>query len=248
MALSNIATTNTFTEQMVRLNQVIFELNKYIDGQAISQGNITVTGAVAGGEMLMNVVGNTKSTRVFVGDGSLALPAITRALGANVGIYFPSDNTMAFVSSSNAILTIASSGNTGIGVTTPSAKLDVEGTFRANGVSYFGSNVGINKAAPSRALDVVGDIWATGDITMESDARTKDEIVPIASALDKVMAMQGVSYIKRDTGKPQMGLIAQELQKIMPSAVSTQSDGTLGVNYQSLIAVLIEAVKELKGK
>jgi hypothetical protein len=248
MALSNISLLNTFTEQMVRVNQLVVEMNKWIDGNAYSLGTITVNGATFNREMLLDVQGNTKSTRVFVGDGSLAIPSIARSAGANVGIYFPAANTMALVAASNAAVTVLPSGNVSVGSSSASAKLFVEGTFSANGRTYFGANVGINKLAPTRALDVVGDIWATGDITMESDARMKTDIKPLNDALAVVGMLDGVQYNKIDTGRPQIGLIAQDVQKWVPSAVSTQPDGTLGINYMSLVAVLIEAIKELKTK
>jgi hypothetical protein len=104
--------------------------------------------------------------------------------------------------------------------------------------------VGINDITPSYHLDVNGTIRATGDVISDSDRRLKSEIKPITNAVDTVKALSGKSYIKDD--KPNIGLIAQEVEEVMPFMVHTASDeiGTKSVNYQNMVALLIEAVKE----
>ncbi|MGE3823592.1 MAG: tail fiber domain-containing protein, partial [Bacteroidia bacterium] len=85
-----------------------------------------------------------------------------------------------------------------------------------------------------------------------SDERLKKNITPIGGALDKIMALQGVTYNWRtdmavnqglDDGK-QYGLIAQELEKIIPELVDTDKEGWKAVEYSHLVPVLIEAIKE----
>jgi hypothetical protein len=108
----------------------------------------------------------------------------------------------------------------------------------------FNGNVGIGDTTPSYKLDVNGTIRATGDVIADSDRRLKSEIKPITNAVDTVKALSGKSYIKDD--KPSIGLIAQEVEEVMPFMVHTASDemGTKSVNYQNMVALLIEAVKE----
>ncbi|MGE0637066.1 MAG: tail fiber domain-containing protein, partial [Bacteroidia bacterium] len=85
-----------------------------------------------------------------------------------------------------------------------------------------------------------------------SDARLKVNIKPLEGALSKVMAMQGVTYNwnkeleqnKPLTDKLQYGLIAQELEKIIPELINTDEDGWKGIEYSHLVPVLIEALKE----
>jgi hypothetical protein len=87
-----------------------------------------------------------------------------------------------------------------------------------------------------------------------SDRRFKENIKPIASALEKVTKLQGVTFTwnandypgKFFTEDPQVGLIAQDVEAVLPEAVLTDNDGFKSVTYDKLTAVLIEAVKEMK--
>lgn len=244
MTLSNISVTNTFTEQMVRLNQVIFEMNKVTDGEYISSGNVKFLGTSTSGDIVANVDGTARVTTLQLKDGSVTYPSLTRAAASNVGIYFPSTNTMSLVAASNDVVYLTAAGNVAVGRTHANAKLDVNGTLLVSGRTVINANVGINKAEPAYALDVVGSIWATGDINMESDARVKEDIVPLSGALEAVLGMNGVTYRKKATQKQEIGLIAQEVEAILPTLVSTNGNLS-GINYQGIIAVLIEAIKTL---
>lgn len=107
-----------------------------------------------------------------------------------------------------------------------------------------------NKAGDSftGSISVSGSITATGDITAYSDARLKADVETITGALDRVRKLRGVTFSRRDTGNRGVGLIAQELALIVPEAVMTHEDGLLSVAYGNLVAVLIEAVKDLADK
>ena len=100
--------------------------------------------------------------------------------------------------------------------------------------SYSGGNWSCNN----------GSISASGDITAFSDARLKTDVVTIPNALNKVEQMRGVYYTK--DGKSGVGVIAQEMQKVLPEVVA---DGEyLSVAYGNIVGVLIEAIKELKAE
>ena len=88
-----------------------------------------------------------------------------------------------------------------------------------------------------------GTIKAHSFITY-SDETLKDNITPIDSGLDKVMALQGVTYDWKSDGTADIGFIAQEVEKVVPQAVYGKSDGEYGLDYGSLTSVLVEAVKE----
>lgn len=81
------------------------------------------------------------------------------------------------------------------------------------------------------------------DVNTSSDVNFKENIQPISSALNTVKALEGVSFNWKETGAKSYGVIAQELQKLLPELVH-QSEHGLSVSYLPLIAILIEAVKE----
>jgi hypothetical protein len=92
-----------------------------------------------------------------------------------------------------------------------------------------------------------GTFTATGDVLAYSDARVKENVETIDNALDKVMSMRGVSYNRTDNDdkSKKVGVIAQEIQQVLPEVVSEQADGMLSVSYGNIVGVLIEAIKEL---
>jgi hypothetical protein len=81
--------------------------------------------------------------------------------------------------------------------------------------------------------------------TATSDIRTKNSIVTVDSALDKVMKMRGV-FFERNThpGERCLGVIAQEVEEVLPEVVHTDKDGMKSVSYGSIVGLLIEAIKE----
>jgi hypothetical protein len=81
-----------------------------------------------------------------------------------------------------------------------------------------------------------------------SDMRVKNNIQDITDALAKVNAMRGVTFDWANGMGSAVGLIAQEVQAVVPQAVSSQPDGLLNVAYGNLVGVLIEAIKELSAK
>lgn len=115
------------------------------------------------------------------------------------------------------------------------------------GNSYInpnGGNVGIGDTTPSYKLDVNGTIRATGDVIADSDVRLKSDIQTLTNAVDTVKALRGTAYIKDN--KASIGVIAQEVEEVIPQLVSTADDemGTKSVSYGNMVAVLIEAIKE----
>ena len=86
------------------------------------------------------------------------------------------------------------------------------------------------------------------DFNALSDANLKRNVCTLENALDLVGALRGVRFDWAHNNKPSVGLIAQEVQQIIPSLVHQTEANLLSVSYQNIVAVLIEAVKELTAK
>jgi hypothetical protein len=110
-------------------------------------------------------------------------------------------------------------------------------------------NVGIGTTSPGYKLDVNGTIYASGDVIMFSDERKKTHIEAIPNALEKVLQLRGVTFNKLDDdNRRHSGVIAQEVEKVLPEVVYTAEDDTKSVAYGNMIGLLIEAIKELAEK
>jgi hypothetical protein len=123
--------------------------------------------------------------------------------------------------------------------------------------NYQVSSLGVGKAAPgSNSLAVKGGITAEGDITAyyTSDSRLKTKIESITGALGKVSKLDGITFNWNDQaeGKDQTrreaGVLAQQIQEVLPEAVAERDNGMLAVRYEQLVPLLIEAIKELKAE
>lgn len=94
-------------------------------------------------------------------------------------------------------------------------------------------------------LYVSGAIRATGTITANSDITLKKNLAKIENALEKVEQINGYTYeFKEDDSKRHAGVIAQEINEVLPEIVNKGNDGILGVEYGNISALLIEAIKE----
>jgi hypothetical protein len=146
----------------------------------------------------------------------------------------------------------ASSLNVG-SITNPNGRLslnddvDVSGNLIVNGLissadskTEFADN---NTVIVNGVLEVKGYIW-TGDVFKYSDEAIKEDIVHITNAIEKVKAINGVYFKYKGKEETKMGLIAQNVEKVVPEVVMTDKDGLKAVDYASLVGLLIEAVKE----
>lgn len=92
----------------------------------------------------------------------------------------------------------------------------------------------------------VGGIITALDFNSTSDARLKENIVPIENPLDKVLQLAGVEFDWKTSGEHSMGVIAQQVEQIVPELVHTNESGFKTVSYGKITGLLIEAIKELK--
>ena len=136
----------------------------------------------------------------------------------------------------------------GVYIETPGAASAAWALYAEGGDSYFGGNVGLGDAAPTNVLtvaqgsatDPIADAWLT-----YSSRRWKTNVEPIEDALDKVLRLRGVTYDWRESGRHDVGFIAEEVGEVIPEVVQFEDDGesARSVDYARLTAVLVEAVK-----
>ncbi|MCX6163374.1 MAG: tail fiber domain-containing protein, partial [Ignavibacteriae bacterium] len=110
----------------------------------------------------------------------------------------------------------------------------------------YNGNVTIGYSAyTSYKLAVNGSIYAT-QYWQPSDIRLKHDIQPLDNTLDKIMKLRGVSFVYNNdnTGKRQIGFIAQEMEELFPEFITTDDNGLKGVSYANVSAVLLEGIKE----
>jgi len=114
--------------------------------------------------------------------------------------------------------------------------------------THSASQVGLTNLS-NNGNNVTGNFTATGNVTAYSDERVKANIQKIDNALDKVNQLNGYTFDRTDVDMPrQTGVIAQEIQKVLPEAVVESEDGQSTVAYGNLVGLLIEAVNELTNK
>jgi hypothetical protein len=129
----------------------------------------------------------------------------------------------------------------------------------SNWYLQFASNMIFRRSDGTNVMtcDSGGNVSFIGNVTAFSDARIKENVVTIDSALDKVLKLRGVYYNKIDNLERRVGVIAQEIQAVLPEVVRSISDTNpstgqtqelLAVDYGNITGLLIEAVKELSAQ
>jgi hypothetical protein len=112
-------------------------------------------------------------------------------------------------------------------------------------VESTGDYVGIKDTSPSYDLDVNGSIRATGDVISNSDIRLKENISEMDSIVDKIKQLEPVNFTWKESNKQDIGLIAQDVEKIIPELVYTDNKGYKSISYQKLSVILLKALKEI---
>ena len=188
-----------------------------------------------------------------------------RSAGGNITFFYNStSNTMALSHGANIANTVGVTGNI-------NASGNISGSYLlGNGSQLTGISAGAAIADDTTTNSNYYPVFATAtsgslttatisstkltfnpstgqltavDVNTSSDAKYKDNVQPIASALDTINSIQGVSFNWKETGQRSYGVIAQDLIKVLPELVHSAERG-LTVSYLPLIAILIEAIKE----
>ena len=140
-------------------------------------------------------------------------------------------------------------GGTAIGdLVNESSDFVIESKVQDKDIIFKGDDGGSTITALTLDMSEAGAATFNDNVTAFSDERLKDNIETIENGLDKVEQLRGVTYTRDE--KESIGVIAQEVEKILPEIVLTADDemGTKSVDYSRLTAVLIEAVKDLSAR
>ena len=149
---------------------------------------------------------------------------------ANPSLYFLGDPTTGFFSPTPGQFTVVSTGSPILNV-------------NANGINVTGI---VTSTSVSTGNIVSSGIVTAQDFDSLSDINYKENINTVNNALLKVEQLRGVKFNWKESGLPSYGVIAQELQEVLPELVHGHDPVT--VNYNGIIGVLIEAIKELKAE
>jgi len=216
---------------------------------------------VVGDSILLEDPTGTKNIKLFTS-------------GTQVDLYTSSNDLSLRSAGHNCLINwLGPDGNVGIGTGAPTEKLHVGGGFlqvdgaggeqavvggEGNGAVVLGSRDWWVQYADMRNMNFPsGYLYLRClDVVYMSDARAKTNVRDISGALDKVAALRGVSFEWKDAedsegrsrpvqGGPRLGLIAQEVQQVVPEAVTLDARGA-GLSLSAIVPLLIEAVKELK--
>ena len=207
-----------------------------------TNGQVLSTNGTGGTSWVANFSGNyndlTNKPVLFDGSYNSLTNLPSFATVATSGSYNDLSNkptTIAAATNASYISTAASSTNS---------------NFEVAFLSANSGNVSVNNDAGLVYNPGLNHLTCSGNITAYSDARLKTNVTVIDNALDKVSSINGVTYYRSDLQikQRQTGLIAQELQKVLPEAVIKTSDGTLAVAYGNVVGLLVEAIKELKSE
>jgi len=177
------------------------------------------------------------SSTTASGNVSTAMGALTTASGL-VSTAMGYDTT----ASDYASLVIGQFNSSGSSVTNSATVFNTANTAFVIGNGTSGSLSDAFKVMFNGDATVSNDLTVSGDVNISSDARLKSNIVSLGSTLPKLLQIDGKSYEMK--GKQKIGVLAQEIQKVFPELVSEDDNEMLAVNYQGLVPVLINALKE----
>lgn len=243
-----------------------------------AQPNITSVGTLSSLTVTANAnVGNLNTANVVAtGDASITGNVTAANLNASVAVTAPrlvsnvATGTAPFTVNSTTQVANLNAATSGTSVTvTQASQPNITSVGTLSGLTVSGSTQINSLGVGTSASGTAGEIRATNNITAYySDQRLKKDIKQIKGALDILSHIRGVRYVQSELAETfgyhnydqQVGVIAQEVQKVVPEAVriapfdagdgntSISGENYLTVQYDRLVPVLIEAIKELKAE
>jgi hypothetical protein len=226
-----------------------------LTGQALAFHNLASNGLVtrtAADTIAARSIAASTGISVTNGDGVAGNPTITNTgvtsiTGTASQITASASTGAVTLSLPQNITTTATPTFGALNISSTSPTINMVDTDNVTRYLHTNSNIiGFLTSASAWAFqcDNSGNVTATGNVTAYSDENLKENIETIPNALDSVKQMRGVNFVKKDTKEAGTGVIAQEIQKIVPEVVLEDATGTLSVAYGNLVGYLIEAIKD----
>jgi hypothetical protein len=126
---------------------------------------------------------------------------------------------------------------------TDATNVQAAGALMDSEISSLASVKAINQGLSTTSSPTFSSVTAS-DFNTTSDAKLKTNVETLQGSLDKVKALRGVSFDWEATGTPDIGVIAQEVEEVLPELVNINDNGIKSVKYSNIVGVLIEAIKE----
>ena len=167
-----------------------------------------------------------------MGEGSTASGSRSTAMGKST------------TASDFASVVIGQYNSSGSSVTNNATVFNTANTAFVIGNGTSGSLSDAFKVMFNGDATVSNDLTVSGDVNVSSDARLKANIASLGSTIAKLLLIDGKSYTMKKDGKQKIGVLAQDVQRVFPELVSKDDNEMLAVNYQGLVPVLINALKE----
>ena len=248
---SSLASRTTTNESSISTNvsniaSLTAQTSSYLSNTTDTlTGNLTVTGTIVAQEFNTEYItssvifesgstafGNSSDdTHTFTGSVNISGSTTIQNLQANV------------INATTINATVSGSIDQATTASTATSVTFNGGLTSSSDVQFDSFGVG------AAATGTTGEIVATGDITAyySSDQRLKDNITPIEGALEKINKIEGYEFdwnsLSSHSGHD-IGVIAQEIEKVLPEVVATRENGYKAVRYEKIVALLINAIKE----
>ena len=207
----------------------------------------TGTAATDDARIRVTVGGSTANSSIYLGDSVNPLVGGIVYSNSLDAMYFRAANSDRMTLNSTGLSTkgtITSSGSIEGTSLVASSTISAGGNISSSGTITATAGITTSTLSASSTITATGSITTSADFNTTSDIRVKKDITRIENALDKLEQLSGYTFTYKDTGKRSTGVIAQEVQTILPEAVS--GDETLSVAYGNMVGLLIEAIKDLK--
>lgn len=170
--------------------------------------------------------------------------------GQNIVLHYTSSVNVPINSGSVSYSLISGLQNAGadqrVALFSGSSTIETRSGFVCDTSGSVGIKVNEGGLPLSYDLDVSGSIRATGTVLQSSDERLKENIYIIDNASDRLESIDGVYFNWKNKEGRKTGIIAQQVQKVLPEVVSEDNKGYLNVDYGGIVPLLIEALKEHK--